>query len=115
MDNKELLEKVIEDRLTTTQLVDVKPEDEKRAFDEAMEAYDRKIEIEKLEHSKKNEKWNKILKGVELGVEVGIVGVTILSRWKYAKAICNFEKDYTFTSSAGRDLWKFVTSPFKRK
>ena len=114
MDNKDLLEKVIEDRLTTTQLVDVDPEEEKQAFKEAMEAYDRKIEIEKIEHAKKHEKWNKIIKVAEITTGLVIVGVELVSRGKFSKTICNFEKDYTFTTTPGRGLWSYITKPFKK-
>lgn len=117
-DNKKLLDGVIKDRLEKALFEEGDDEEVNAAFKQAMEAVDREIELSKIEASreeqvKKQELAAKearntwILRGIELGV-VAIVAPTIgyLFNRSFARDICNFEKDYTFTTSAGRSLSK---------
>ena len=78
---------------------------------EQLEQEAKKLELEEQELIKKQElarqeaKINWIIRGVELGL------ITLVVPWmqyrhnkKFAMMMCNFEKDYTFTTSAGRSL-----------
>lgn len=114
--NEELLCEVIENRLMTTLDSDAGGEEAKKTFDEAMQAIDRSIELTKLENSvneqlrkeidsRKESKKDRIIKIVEIGC-AAVVGPMIgfaLNK-SYAKMICGFEKDYTFTTTPGRTL-----------
>jgi hypothetical protein len=118
--NRELLEKVIQDRLTKA-LEDA--ESNPKAFEEAMKAIEKQNDIDKnkhvveldkekikLEESKNTQEVKKhkrdiLIKCVELGA-VAVVIPLIDAGFKraFAETICNFEKDYTFTTTAGRGL-----------
>lgn len=125
--NNELLDQVIENRLEQVLYPDASSEEDKHAFKEAMEALNKKIELEKIETShrdqitklemeKERNHRDEIVKIEEAKrdriVQIGLfVGGAVLSplieRWiktGYAKMLCEFEKDYTFTTSAGRAL-----------
>lgn len=100
--NKALLELVIKDRLEKSLKND---EESAEYFDQAMEAIDRSVELEK-------QKKDKIVKCLEIGALV--IAAPLIEagcRKAFAEMICNFEKDYTFTTSAGRSL----TSLFRFK
>ena len=113
--NKQTLEEVIDDRLDAA-LNEYDEEKKKLAFEEAMKAIDRSIELTKLEDSKeeniknneiklKESKKDRIIKCVEIGGALLIAPfIESFIKKGYAKIICNFEKDYTFTTSAGRGL-----------
>lgn len=93
--NKALLEQVIEQRLTE---VLENPNTDTEAFEEAMKAIDKQIELDKV-------KKEKLMKCVEIGAVV--IAAPLLEagcRKAFAKMICSFEKDYTFTTTAGRSL-----------
>ena len=121
--NRKLLEEVIEDRLTEALNGDVKSPETKTAFGEAMQALTTQTEITKMEiaHQEQEEKrkaedkfrmketkWNVILRTAEVvAVPVGLCVINIVSRNRFAKRLCNFEKDYTFTTTAGRSLGSF--------
>lgn len=138
--NRKLLEEVIQERLTRVQIAEPGNEDDKQAFKEAMEALNKKIELDKLEasHDEQVEKLkienerlmtereknlrDEAAKKEEAKkdrlVQIGLflAGLTLgelvdyLKKMKYAKHICEFEKDYTFTTHAGRrlsDLFQF--------
>lgn len=95
-ENKALLEEVIKDRLEKS--LDENAENREEAFNEAMEAIDRQNELDK------NNK-DRIVKVVEIGA--AIVAVPLIEagcKKAFAKMICEFEKDYTFTTSAGKTL-----------
>lgn len=95
-ENKALLEEVIKDRLDKS--LDENAENREEAFNEAMEAIDRQNELDK------NNK-DRIVKVVEIGA--AIVAVPLIEagcKKAFAKMICEFEKDYTFTTSAGKTL-----------
>lgn len=103
------LEDVIYDRLTLAMNNADGSEEHKLFMKEAMEAMDRMIEMEKLEESRKEKreemKWNRILKGAEIGATILLVPtMNYLFNMKFAKQICTFEKDYSFTTTPGRTL-----------
>lgn len=93
--NRELLNNVIEKKLTES-LEDTEKSSE--SFEEAMNAIDRQIELDKI-------KKDKIIKCVELGAVV-IAAPLIEAGCKkaFAKMICKFEQDGIFTTTAGRSL-----------
>lgn len=95
-ENKTLLEEVIKDRLERS--LDENEEVREEAFKEAMDAIDRQNELDK------NNK-DRIVKVVEIGA--AIIAVPLIEagcKKAFAKMICEFEKDYTFTTSAGKAL-----------
>lgn len=102
--NKELLEKVITDRLEKSLNQEVSEEERKQALKDAMEATDRQIQIEKMESSKKEDKKNKILKCVEISVPIALFALDCAFKIHYMKKVCNFEKDYTFTTTPGKGI-----------
>ena len=124
--NKELLNKVIGHRLEKV-LEQTETDEDKQAFKEAMDALSKQIELEKIELShqeqvkklESEEKWNTRNETVKISeankdriVQIGIFGAGLIvspfiERWvkmSYAKVLCEFEKDYNFTTSAGRAL-----------
>ena len=125
--NKELLNKVLTDRLNKVLSKQTEAEEGKQAFKEAMDASSRLIEIEKIEVShqetvkqmeaeEKRDLRNETVKIseaqkdriVQVGIFVaGMVVSPLIERWVkmgYAKILCEFEKDYTFTTAAGKSL-----------
>lgn len=95
-ENKALLDEVIKDRLEKS--LDEDAENREEAFREAMDAIDRQNELDK------NNK-DRIVKIVEIGA--AIIAVPLIDagcKKAFAKLICEFEKDYTFTTSAGKTL-----------
>ena len=96
-ENKELLEKVINDRLNKA-LED--NDDASTNFDEAMAAIDRQRDMD-------SDKKDKIIKDVEIGAAVIVTPIVEAKCRKiFAEMICSFEKDYTFTTTAGKTLSK---------
>lgn len=93
--NRELLNEVIEQRLKESL---ENPAEDNGSFEEAMAAIDRQIELDKV-------KKDKIMKCVEIGAAV-VAAPLIEAGCKkaFAKMICTFEQDYTFTTTAGRAL-----------
>lgn len=113
MENKDLLEKVIKDRLGSSLSENSDAEEKKQAFKEAMEAMDRKIEIEKIESAKKDQTSNRIVKVLEVAaVPAVLLTVENLFKFKFMKKVCLFEKDYTFTTTPGRSISSYFK--FKR-
>lgn len=114
--NRKLLDEVIKDRLEQALKSEVGTEEADAAFKQAMDAIDRETELSKMEasseeqakkqeQSKKEARMNWIIKGVEIGVVlIGVPVVQFLCNKSFAKTMCNFEKDYTFTTSAGKSL-----------
>lgn len=115
-ENKQLLDEVIKCRLE--QALKSKAEDDgnNAAFRQAMEAIDRQIELSKVdasndeilkkqEFAEKDAKINWIIRGAEIMViTLAVPIIQHRCNMRYAKVLCNFEKDYTFTTSAGRSL-----------
>lgn len=95
-ENKKLLAEVINDRLTKS--LGDNPEEASAAFEEAMKAIDRQNDIDK-------DKKEKIIKVLEIGTVV-VVAPLIEAACKkgFAHMICEFEKDYNFTTMAGKSL-----------
>lgn len=122
-ENRKLLEEVIETRLSDALNEDAGSDEAKLAFKEAMTAIDRQNEISKMEiahqeqvekrkaedeFKKKESKWNMILRTAEVvAVPIGLCFINIVARNRFAKRICNFEKDYTFTTTPGKSLGSF--------
>ena len=122
MENYTALEEVINDRLGDA--FDYAGEEiGDKAFKDAMAAIDRyialkkmvnaekenelnlELEKEKLENSKveQNKKWIlEIVIGAGIPV-VLFVGDCLFKRY-YMRSVCNFEKDYTFTTTPGRSI-----------
>ena len=111
--NQKLLDEVIKNRLERT-LESNADEESKVAFKEAMEAVDRQTEVTKLNASReeqtKKQKQAKIETALNVGVKVLEIGVLLIGvplmnycfNMKYAKELCHFEKDYSFTTQAGK-------------
>lgn len=135
-ENMELLDEVIKNRLEQVQYSDAESKEDIHAFKEAMEALSKRIELEKIEASHqeqirkieiekernlhddavkveeaKKDRWLQIALFAGGAVIVPIVGY-VIDR-SNMKALCNFEKDYTFTTSFGRGFASKL-SRFKR-
>ena len=133
--NKQLLDEVIEKRLEQTLKSDANPEDNV-AFKQAMEAIDRQIKISELEANRQLEiskfeaacaeqnlkhetaksdiNWSRAFKVVEFVVApVAMAAIQHKHNMDFAHVLCMFEKDYTFTTTAGRQTSKFFN--FKTK
>lgn len=95
-ENKELLDKVITDRLTKS--LGANPDEAEAAFKEAMEAIDRQKDMDK-------DKKDRLVKIVEIGSAVLLAPlVEVGCKKAFAHMICEFEKDYSFTTMAGKSL-----------
>lgn len=109
-----LLSDVVESRLKTALASDAGSEKGDTAFGQAMSAMDRLIELSKLEASydeqtkkqelaRKEAKLDKVIKiGEIVAVALVVPGIQYFCNMRYAKTLCNFEKDYTFTTQAGK-------------
>lgn len=104
---KELLDKVIENRAELALDPNLDADERKAAYTEAMGAIDRSIKVSELEASQKQAKENRLLKWVE----VGVVGVAVplivlaikeISKWKFGDKVMRFEKDDSFTTTPGK-------------
>lgn len=113
MEIKNLLEETVKKRLEEIAGDSITEEEKKQAFDEAMKAADRVIEIEKVEAEKDGKKTNWILKVAEMAaVPALLTCLEYVFKMRFTKTVCNFEKDYTFTTQAGRSISQFFR--FKR-
>lgn len=64
-----------------------------------------RLEREKFEKSNKEQKKNDILRIVEVvAVPVGLFTLDCLFKRYYMRSVCNFEKDYTFTTTPGKSI-----------
>lgn len=114
-DNEKLLNEVINDRLAGAVGCD-SFEDRSASLDQAMKAIDRQVELTKLEDARNEKLRNEQFKMEEARKDrtirwVEVIGTLALApvidyvvKNKFATRICNFEKDYTFTTQAGRSL-----------
>ena len=94
-ENKKLLEDVIKDRLTKS-LGD--SDEASEAFKEAMEAIDRQNTLDK-------DSKDRVVKFVEIGTAVVIAPLIETGCKKaFAHMICEFEKNDSFTTMAGKSL-----------
>lgn len=124
-ENKKLLDEVIKDRLETAKESKAEAEGNNAAFRQAMEAIDRQIEIDKIEASyeEQSNKQDHSKKEMEINTWIQIGGLVAsmivvptmqyLYNMQYAKKLCHFEKDYTFTTTPGKATSKFFN--FGRK
>lgn len=104
METKELLEKVVRDRLEKAADENMSEEEKHAAFEEAMKATDRFVEIAKVE-TNNEKKLNRVIKYIELlAIPAALMAVDYLFKMRYTKTVCNFEKDYTFTTTPGRSI-----------
>jgi len=123
--NKKLLDEVIKNRLETAKQSTADADGNNAAFRQAMEAIDRRIEIDKIdasyeEQSKKQEQSKKEV-DINMWIQIGglvasMVVVPTMNHFynmRYAKTLCHFEKDYTFTTTPGKATSKFFN--FGRK
>lgn len=102
-DNKNLLNEVIRDRLEKALGED--PEAAKLAFEEAMAAIDRQSELDKNDVSKSNGDKDRLVKVVEIGlIAVAAPLVEAACKKGFAQMICEFEKNDSFTTMAGKSL-----------
>ena len=116
MENRELLEKVVKERLTEATAFDTDSEEGKRAVDDAVKLMDRQIKLMELEESRQNRisneeikvkeaKKDRMVKYIEIaGLVIAVPIIDAIVKRGFAKMLCNFEKDYTFTTTAGRSL-----------
>lgn len=108
METIELLEKVVRDRLKVA-CDESKSEDERKAaFDEAMKAVERLDALKKTESDTQDKKLGLLLRAIEIAaVPVALSFIDYGLKMKFTKVICNFEKDYSFTTQAGRSVSQF--------
>jgi hypothetical protein len=125
--NKELLSKVIKNRLEEALKLTPEASSDSRAFKEAMDAVSKQIELDKIEQSRQEQiermkmEHDKNLRDefakrdearkdrfVQIGIfTAGLILSPLIEtacKRGYAHMICEFEKDYTFTTTAGRQL-----------
>lgn len=115
--NKQLLEEVIQERLELALNADDN-EVSDAAFECAMRAIDRQIEIdrvnfeslntrERMEEEKVKDKRDSIIKCLEIGATIIAAPIiTAKINKTFAHMLCEFEKDYNFTTTAGKSLSK---------
>ena len=70
-------------------------------------AIDKEIELAKMKSQKDSNRVEKAIKLIEIGaVVIATPLIGLKCNTLFAKTICEFEKDYTFTSTAGKTLSK---------
>ena len=70
-------------------------------------AIDKQIELAKIKSQKDSNRVEKAIKLIEIGaVVIATPLIGLKCNTLFAKTICEFEKDYTFTSTAGKTLSK---------
>lgn len=112
--NKKLLDEVITKRLEEARDAEAGTDESNAAFKQAMDAIDRRNEMENQSASKKNAWIGHAIRGAEVLAAILVVPVVQHHfNMKYAKTLCNFEKDYTFTTTAGKATKSFFN--FKGK
>ena len=107
-ENKKLLDEVINDRLTKAKDSNVSDEESVAAFKQAMEAIDRRNEIDKQAVAKRDNRLTIAIRIAEVAAAIVIVPfMQHRFNMKYAESLCHFEKDYTFTTTAGKATKSF--------
>ena len=126
-ENRDLMEEVGKQRLEAALDPNLTPEEQKRAFNEAMQVLDRQIESDKLDVSynehinkleserekdarddafrkseAKKERWIRV--GEFAAMLVLAPAIEYACKKGFAKVICHFEENNTFYTSAGRSL-----------
>lgn len=115
METKQMFDEVIEKLRKVVMESDVTSEEYKIASRQLMEMSKQRIELEKIEKTKldqadreamnkKGRKVEIILKVAEITVPLLMLGLRHAQTVSYAKMICNFEENGTFTTSAGKGL-----------
>lgn len=111
--NRDLLSEVIEDRLERALSGE---DDDNKAFKEAMEAISKQNELYSIDVSNQKNAHDEQIRREEAKKDrivqvatfaAGLVVAPIVEficKKSYAKMLCEFEKDYTFTTTAGRGL-----------
>lgn len=95
-ENKKLLEEVIKDRLTKS--LGNNPDEASDAFKEAMEAIDRQNTLDKDDK-------DRIVKFVEIGTAAVLAPlIEVGCKKAFAHMICEFERNDSFTTMAGKSL-----------
>ena len=80
---------------------------EERKLEDAKSEFEKKLILEnaKIEASKEDQKINRIIRIVEVAaIPAGLFVLDCLFKRYYMKQVCNFEKDYTFTTTPGRSI-----------
>lgn len=123
--NRELLSRVIEERLERVLKSDAESDNAKSDFKEAMEAVDRQIELTKLDASHeeqlkkqelekekqvreeelrmkeaKKDRWIRVAEIAAVSIVSPIIGY--YTKRSFAKLICAYEKTDSFTMTAGK-------------
>ena len=70
-------------------------------------AIDKQIELDKIKAKQNSNRSEKAIKRIEMGATL-VVGslIGLKCNTLFAKTICEFEKDYMFTTTAGKTLSK---------
>lgn len=117
--NRTLLDEVIKDRLEAVLDTEADAEGNNAAFRQAMEAIDRLNELNKIDASIEEQKTKQVTSKRESNIGMwiqigGLVATAVVAptiqyccNKRYAKLLCNFEKDYTFTTTPGKAVSKF--------
>ena len=115
-----LMDEVIEQRLETAKNENEESEVRNKALKEAGELYKLRMEERKFEASlqqqeiekqiaTKNDKKRDVLKYVEIAaVPVATLLLDFALKRSFARMLCNFEKDYNFTTTAGKSLGQLL-------
>lgn len=119
--NKDLLNRLAENRLKESMTYETNSDESNQATKEAMDAVKQLIELEKLEFEKakedqgikerkakeeqslKEQKENRVVEIIEkAAIPVLLVAIDIGAKIYFLRKISDFEKDYTWTTSAGK-------------
>lgn len=107
-ENAKVLAKANKKCLETAMNLGLDTDEGRAAYKLAMDGIDREAKFNDEELRKKETKNNNIMRGIEIGAGILLTPIIEFATKKvFAKMICNFEKDYTFTTSAGRSLSGF--------
>lgn len=105
MENKELFMEANKIAIATAIEMGLDTEEGRALYKMAMDGIDRENRIEEQKLKKKDSKVNAILRCIEIGGTILLVPVIdFIFKDQFAHTICNFEKDYSFTTTAGRTL-----------
>lgn len=100
---KEKLEVEMKARLDTIQVIETK-DGKDLNFKEAMEIADRLIQIEKFENEQKEKEKNRRVEYIKIAATGGGIILGFMIDNYFLKKVCNFEKDYTFTTTPAKRL-----------
>lgn len=124
---KELLEEVAKQKLEKVKNGELSADEEKAVLKEAMELTDRQIQLtkiesaevieeqkaqfekEKFEASKAEQKRNRIIKAIEIGVPVVLTGLNFAINVYFMKTLVNYEETRNWTNTPGKSLGKLFS------